>query len=173
MGKALVVIDMLNDFVDERGALFCGEESTHIVPYIKELIEKYRKDGGTIIYACDAHSRDDEEFKRFPPHCVKGTWGAEIVRDLRPEAHDHLIYKTRYSAFYGTDLEDILKTHDVDEVGVVGVCTSICVMDTVGGLSNRDYRVKVFSRGIADIDKKAGRFAIQRMKRLYGADIVS
>ena len=173
MSKALIIIDMLNDFVDERGALFCGKDSTHIVPYIKILIEKYRKEGGIIIYACDAHRKDDEEFKRFKPHCIKGTWGAEILQDLEPEADGYIILKTRYSAFYGTNLEDILKKRDVDEVGVVGVCTSICVMDTVGGLANRDYDTKVFSRGIADFNNSGEKFAIKRMKDLYGAEIVS
>ena len=173
MSKALIIIDMLNDFIDERGALFCGKESTHIVPYIKMLIEKYRKEGGIIIYACDAHSKDDEEFERFTPHCIKGTWGAEIVEDLEPKASDYIILKTRYSAFYGTNLEDILKKHDVDEVGVVGVCTSICVMDTVGDLANRDYRIKVYAQGIADFDNNAEECAIQRMQSLYGAEIVN
>ena len=173
MSKALIIVDMLNDFIDERGALFCGKDSTHIVPYIRMLIEQYRKEGGIIIYACDAHSKDDEEFKRFNPHCIKGTWGAEIVDTLEPKADDIVIIKTRYSAFYGTDLEKILKKHDIDEVGVVGVCTSICVMDTVGGLANRDYYVKVFSQGIADFDSEMERFAVQRMKDLYGAEIVS
>jgi nicotinamidase/pyrazinamidase len=172
MGKALIIIDMVNDFIDEKGALFCGKESARIVPYIKMLREKYRKEGGVIIYACDAHRSDDEEFKRFKPHCIEGTWGAEIVEELAPEASDHIVLKTRYSAFYGTALEDILETHDVDEIGVVGVCTSICIMDTVGDLANRDYKVKVFSQGIADFDNNAAKFAIKRMESLYGAEIV-
>ena len=173
MSKALIIIDVLNDFIDERGALFCGKGSIHIVPYIKMLIGKYRKEKRIIIYTCDAHSRDDEEFKRFNPHCIKGTWGAEIVEELEPKARDHIVLKTRYSAFYGTNLEDILKKHDVDEVGVVGVCTSICVMDTVGDLANRDYRIKVYAQGIADFDNNAEECAIQRMQSLYGAEIVN
>jgi nicotinamidase-related amidase len=54
---------------------------------------------------------------------------------------------------------------------VVGVCTSICVMDTVGGLANRDYRTVVPRGGVADFDVQAHEQALSRMDRLYGATI--
>lgn len=81
--------------------------------------------------------------------------------------------KTRYSAFYGTNLEDILKKKSVREAGVVGVCTSICVMDTVGGMANRDYAVKVYKRGVADFDRNMERCALERMRKIYGAEIIT
>jgi nicotinamidase/pyrazinamidase len=56
-------------------------------------------------------------------------------------------------------------------VEVVGVCTSICVMDTVGGLANRDYRIRVPRAGVADFDDEAHQQALQRMERLYGATV--
>ena len=100
-----------------------------------------------------------------------GTWGSRIIDELSPLDGEHVLRKTRYSGFYGTDLEQILAEHKPDEVEVVGVCTSICVMDTVGGLANRDYRTTVPAEGVADFDAEAHRFALQRMERLYGAAI--
>lgn len=82
MSRALIVVDMLNDFIDENGALFCGNRAKNVVVYIRSLIERYRKDDGIIIYVCDSHSKDDREFDRFVPHCVKGTWGAEVVEEI-------------------------------------------------------------------------------------------
>jgi len=55
---------------------------------------------------------------------------------------------------------------------VVGVCTSICVMDTVGGLVDRDYAPIVPVRGVADFDPEAHEFALKRMKKIYGARIL-
>ena len=152
MGHALIVVDMLNDFIHPNGALYCGGKAEKTVPYIRSLIERYRGDGGIVIYVCDSHTGDDREFERFPPHCVQGTWGAEIVAGLAPlgsggDEGVFIVRKTRYSAFHKTGLEDILRDHDVKEAGVAGVCTSICVMDTVGGLANRDYSIRVYRRG--------------------------
>lgn len=169
--SALIVVDMLNDFIDEEGALYCGQSARDIVPFVSQRLNAHRKAGSLVVYLQDAHAKDDLEFKKFPPHCVAGTWGSRIINELSPQNGEHVIAKTRYSGFYGTDLEKILAEHEPDEVEVVGVCTSICVMDTVGGLANRDYRSKVPSAGVADFDAEAHRFALQRMERLYGAAI--
>ncbi len=173
MLKALVVVDMLNDFLEENGALFCGEESRAIVPFIRALIDEYRREHGMIVYLCDSHRKDDREFDRFPPHCVAGTRGAEVIPDLAPARGDIIIKKARYSGFYGTDLEEVLEKNGILEVGVVGVCTSICVMDTVGGLANRDYGIAVYEKGVADFDPEMARCAMTRMRRVYGARIVT
>ena len=94
-----------------------------------------------------------------------------IIDDLAPQSGEQVLPKTRYSGFYGTDLENVLASYGPEEVEVVGVCTSICVMDTVGGLANRDYHTTVPEAGVADFDADAHRFALQRMQRLYGATI--
>jgi nicotinamidase/pyrazinamidase len=54
----------------------------------------------------------------------------------------------------------------------VGVCTNICVMDTVGGLANRDYNITVPRAGVADFDTEFHEFALKRMGKIYGARIV-
>ena len=168
---ALIVVDMLNDFIDEKGALYCGQGARDIVPFIRGRLEDHRRAGSLVVYLRDAHAKDDREFEKFPPHCVAGTWGSRIVDQLASLAGEHVLAKTRYSGFYGTDLEKILAAHSPDEVEVVGVCTSICVMDTVGGLANRDYRTTVPAAGVADFDAEAHRFALERMQPLYGAAI--
>ena len=169
--KALIIVDMLNDFIDEKGALYCGKASRDIIPFIQERLALYRKSKGLIIFLQDSHKEDDREFEKFPPHGIKGTWGSQIVPDLSPQAGEKVISKPRYSGFYGTDLEKVLADSGASEVEVVGVCTSICVMDTVGGLANRDYQVTVPVKGVADFDVAFHEFALKRMKQLYGANV--
>ena len=169
--KALIVVDMLNDFIDEKGALYCGQTARDIVPFVHHRLEAHRQAGSLVVFLHDAHGDDDLEFEKFPKHCVAGTWGSRIIDELTPNDGEHVLPKTRYSGFYGTDLEEVLAAFGPEEVEVVGVCTSICVMDTVGGLANRDYRTTVFAAGVADFDAEAHRFALQRMERLYGARI--
>lgn len=171
-GRALIIIDMLSDFIDEKGKLYCGPTVKKIIPYIEERLGQARETDDLIIYLTDSHKSNDKEFKMFPSHCVKGTPGAEIIPELKPRRGEKVIRKTRYSGFYGTKLEDALKDNKIKQVAVVGVCTSICVMDTVGDLRNRDYEVIVYKKGVADFDQKSHRFALQRMEKTYGAKVI-
>jgi nicotinamidase-related amidase len=94
------------------------------------------------------------------------------VPELAPDEEDLVIEKKRFSGFYDTELDGVLKDLAPDEVWVVGVCTSICVMDTVGDLCNRDIPVVVVENGVADFDEEFHRFALARMERVYGAKII-
>ncbi len=170
--KALLVIDMLEDFLEEGGALFCGKEARKIIPFIQEKINQARRERDLVIYICDAHREGDLEFGMFPKHCLEGTKGARIIKELKRQDADIVIKKARYSGLYGTDLEKILKEHQAEEVEIVGVCTSICVMDTVGSLRNRDYKVIVYKDGVADFDGEAHQFALKRMEKIYGAKVI-
>lgn len=170
--NTLIIVDMLNDFIDPNGVLYCGEKAQAIVPYIRKRLDAFRNVGHPVVFLQDAHAPDDKEFEKFPPHCVAGTWGSDIIQPLTPRPHEHVIPKTRYSGFYATNLDAILSEIQPGQVEVVGVCTSICVMDTVGGLVNRDLKVKVPRQGVADFDQQAHTHALQRMGKIYGADIV-
>lgn len=183
MSKRLhIVTDMLNDFCHENGvlarSLVTGEiYAEDIIPAYKAVIEDARKKGDPIIWICDAHDEDDIEFKRFPKHAVKDTWGAQIIDEFDPELikkapNELIILKTRYSGFYNTELEFKVAQIDPDETIVGGVCTSICVMDTVGGLANRDYNVTVPRAIVADFDPASHEAALARMEGLYGATIL-
>ena len=169
--QVLIIVDMLNDFIRSEGALFCGESAQTIVPFIRQRLAHFRQNANPVIYLQDAHDKEDKEFARFPPHCVAGTWGSRIIDELAAQPGEPVLAKTRYSGFFHTPLEKLLAEIQPTVVEVVGVCTSICVMDTVGGLANRDYAVRVPEKGVADFDADFHRFALTRMERLYGAKI--
>ncbi len=170
--KGLIVVDMLKDFIEEDGALFCGDECRRIIPFVVETVEDMRNEGVTIIFLGDCHDENDKEFTLFPPHCIANTEGAELIDDLKVMPGEYFITKTRYSGFYNTDLDEVLTSEGIDHVYLVGVCTSICVMETVAGLRNRDYPTFVFRRGVADFDQKAHNFALERMEKTLGATIL-
>lgn len=173
MGKrALVVADMLNDFIDPQGALYVGPTGREIIPFIAQKAEDVRAGGGVVIFVCDAHAPDDREFKRFPPHAVSGTWGSQVIPELSLKPGDYRVDKTRYSCFSRTNLDDILEKEGVDRVEVVGVCTSICVMETIKELFDRDIPALVYREGVADFDPEAHAFALKHMERIFGAKVV-
>jgi nicotinamidase-related amidase len=173
MGKvALIVADMLRDFIDPQGALYVGPTGRKVIPFVAHKIEEVRAQGGVVIFVCDTHAPDDREFKFFPPHAVKNTLGAQIIPELAVQPGDYRVAKTRYSCFARTDLEDILKKEQVERVEVVGVCTSICVMETVKELFDRDIPSLVYRQGVADFDPEAHAFALKHMTRIFGAKVV-
>jgi nicotinamidase-related amidase len=169
---ALLIVDMLKDFLEESGTLYCGNEARAIIPFVQNKIQEARDQGGLIVFIRDAHAPNDLEFERFPRHCVKGTPGAEILDELDVRPEDPQVEKTRFSGFFRTPLEEIIAREGIEEAHVVGVCTSICVMDTVSDLRNRDIRTIVFREGVADFDPEAHAFALKRMEKTLGAEVV-
>lgn len=171
--KALLVIDMLNDFMNPAGALYCGDESRRIIPVIRSLVDAFTSRNDLVVYLCDSHAPHDREFELFAPHAVLGSWGGRVIPELVPPQGSFVVNKTRFSAFYGNHLDQIISSANPREVWVTGVVTSICVMDTAGDLRNRDYSVVVPVDGVADFDPEFHDFALKRMKRVYGARLVT
>jgi len=173
MGKtALIVADMLNDFLDPGGSLYMGAQAREIIPFVARKIAEFRAPGRVVIFVGDAHAPEDREFRYFPPHAVKGSWGARIIPELPPAPGDYQVEKTRYSAFAHTNLDDILQQEQVEEVHLVGVMTSICVMETIKELFDRDLPGLVYRQGVADSDPEAHAFALKQMQRVLGAQVV-
>lgn len=170
--KALLIIDMLNDFVKPDGALYCGKKAEEIISEIAKLKKEFKEQGYPVIYLCDAHEPEDEEFSAFPPHCIKGTKGAQVVEELSPDSTDLVIYKTRFSGFYRTNLEAILRSLGIKELYLTGVCTSICVMDTAADAFYRGFKIKVPIKAVADFDEEFHNFALKRLKKIYQADLI-
>jgi len=166
--RVLLVIDMLNDFLNPAGTLYCGEEVRRIIPVIRSLIDEFGAKGEAVIYLRDAHAQNDKEFELFAPHAIKGSWGAEIIPELEPGPTDIVVDKTRFSGLFGNELSEMLKDMKPDEIWVTGVLTSICVMDTTGGLIDRGYAVAIPVDAVADIDQLWHEFALERMKKIYG-----
>ncbi len=169
---ALLVIDLLHDFMDPQGALYCGDDARRILPQVDMLLEEHRRRGSLIVFVADCHDPDDSEFALFPPHCVAGTPGAAMLPGLQAQPGEKLVYKQRYSAFYGTELESLLRRAGVKEVHLCGVCTSICVMDTCSDLRNRDLTAVVHRLAVADFDPAAHEFALKRIEKILGGSVV-
>ncbi|GAI02701.1 unnamed protein product [marine sediment metagenome] len=94
MGKeALLVIEMLNDFI-EVGASLEVPAARKILPYVKRRIKEAREKQIPIIYICDSHRENDQEFEKWPKHAIYGTRGAEIIEELKPGKDDFIVRRT-------------------------------------------------------------------------------
>lgn len=173
MKRALLVIDMIEDFVHEGGALYCGPSMARIVPVIQRELDRARSSGESIVYLKDDHLPDDAEFALFPPHAIAGTKGAEIVPELAPRDGDIVIPKRRYSGFFGTDLDITLRERGVDTLRLVGDCTNICVLYTAADARNLGYVVEVVRDGVTSFDLEAHADALRELEKTLGATILS
>src|SRR5436309_15232160 len=105
MKRALVVVDMIEDFVREGGALYCGPSMARILPVIQREIARSRDANEPVVDLTDNHLPGDAEFQMCPPHALVGTKGAESVPELRPAKDDVGRPKRRDPGLFGTDLD--------------------------------------------------------------------
>jgi len=169
--SALLVIDMLNDFIEDEGALRVPD-AKRIVPRIERIIEDARKQGIPIIYVTDSHRHDDMEFRYWPPHAISDTWGGDIIRELHPAEGDYIIPKRRYSAFYGTDLDSYLRELGIGKLYLAGVLTNICVYITAVDAAMRNYDVAVFQDAVASMSQETDAFIFQQLQEVLQAELL-
>ena len=142
---AVLIVDMLNEFCKEGGAMVLPGYETLIAPQTL-VIDSAREAGAPIVFIVDTHRRNmrrEREFAKRTPHCIEGEWGCQVIDDLAPRADDIHVVKRRYSGFFNTDLDLTLKDMAIDTVIVMGVVTNICVRSTVHDAFFHGYHVVV------------------------------
>ncbi len=142
---AVLVVDMLNDFCTEGGAMVLQGAEKLYGPQ-NAVIAAARSAAVPIIHIVDMHRpnlRCDREFLKRKPHCMEGQWGSEIVPALDSRPEDFTVIKRRYSGFFNTDLDLTLRDLQVDSLVVMGVVTNICVRSTVHDAFFLGYRAVV------------------------------
>ncbi|MBD2810017.1 cysteine hydrolase [Xenorhabdus sp. Vera] len=172
--KGLIIIDMLNDFV--TGVIANEEKVMKIIPVIQRTLEYVRnRPDWLIVYSNDAHHVDDREIDIWGKHALKGTWGAEVVEALAPIGLEREIISPKrfYSAFDGTDLEEIFDKYGVTEVVLTGQHTHCCVRHTAYSAFILGYDIKILSDAVcafSGVDEEA---ALDYLKTIYDAEIIT
>jgi len=168
--SALLIIDMLNDFAHPQGALY-APTAREIIPNIKQELEEARKNDWLVIYLCDAHRPDDKEFEIFPPHCLEGSWGGEIVEELTPIEGDYVVKKRRYSGFFATELDLLLREKKVENLYFTGCLTDICVLFTCADAYFRGYKLFVYRGATAALTPADQENALKLMKKAFAVEV--
>ena len=170
MGKsAILVVDMLNDFV--TGALKC-DRGLAIVPKTAELLRAARAKNVPVIFCNDAHLKDiDHELKLWGDHAIAGTKGAEVIPELELCATDYVVPKRRYSGFFHTDLDLLLKELGVDTVILTGLHAHMCVRHTAADAYQLGYDVVVAKDATDSFTEEDYLYGIKYLKETYGAKV--
>ncbi|MBS7647947.1 MAG: isochorismatase family cysteine hydrolase [Candidatus Bathyarchaeia archaeon] len=172
---AVIIIDMLNDFV--TGDLKC-ERAKYIIPNLKRLVEAARKNGVPVIYCNDAHYPNDfEVVNRWGKHAIKGTQGAEVIPELKPTDKDFIVEKRVYSGFYETGLDPLLRSlYDGEGVKTVilgGLHTHICVRHTAADAFFRGYRIIVAKDGVESFTQEDHEQGLRYLEYVYNAKLMT
>lgn len=172
--KALIVIDMLNDFV--TGVLNNEADAGAIVPAIQRLIAHARQSPDwLVVYSNDAHRADDREISVWGKHAMAGTAGADVIDALAPIGAEREIVapKRFYGAFDGTDLEAAFAHYGVTDVVLAGQHTHCCVRHTAYGAFTRGYGITVASDATCVFPGVNQDEALDYLKTIYGAEIAT
>jgi nicotinamidase-related amidase len=170
--KALIIIDMLEDFV--HGALANPRAEAMLEP-LGRLLSHARAEGWVVVFSNDAHEPGDPELSIWGEHAMAGTPGAQVIRELEPNPNERelLCPKRAYGAFDGTDLDVRLRRLGVDEVVLTGQHTHICVRHTAYGALRRGYAITVPSDAVCTFEGVDEQDALDYLRSVYGARITA
>src|SRR3989339_498576 len=155
--SALMVIDMQKFFLDQTSPTFtCG--GIPIIPKIKSLITEFRKAGRPVIYTKHVHHPDklDAGIMEWwwEGMCIEGSPESEVHNEIAPIAGEKVILKHRYSAFYNTDLETILRVLKIEDLVITGIMTNMCCESTARDAYYRDYKVHFLSDATGSVTEE-------------------
>jgi len=155
--SALLIIDMQKFFLDPESPTFtCGGKA--IIPNLQKLIAEFRAKDRPVIYSCHVHhpSGMDAGIMKWwwEGMCIEGSEESGIIDELAPESSEKTINKRRYSAFYNTDLETILRCLEVKDLVIGGIMTNMCCESTARDAFYRDFRVFFTADGTGSINEE-------------------
>lgn len=178
---AFLIVDMTNDFLEPGVPGECSP-GREILPLLAAVADACRDAGAPVIYTSHMHRADGSDMGRMadtyvnlvdeqrrPITLIEGTRGVQVVEQLAPRPGEIVIRKARYSAFFNTDLEIVLKNKNISTLIIGGVATNGCCESTARDAMFRDYRVIFLSDGNATRDLPdvgfgpIGRDVIQRV----------
>lgn len=168
--SAVIVVDMQNDFASPGGMFHRAGVDISAIEAIVEptrnVLRVARRAGVLVVYLkmafqpdlSDAPPTSPTGVKHLPMHAgdvveapdgsvsrilIRDTWNTEIIEELRPQQGDEVLYKNRYSGFFGTGLDELLRERGIEQLVFVGATTSVCVESTLRDAMFRDYHCLV------------------------------
>jgi nicotinamidase-related amidase len=155
--SALIVVDMQRFFLDPASPTFtCG--GLAVLPGIARLMAAFRAAGRPVIFTRHVHHPDGLDAGImglwWEGMCLEGSPESEVHPDLAPLSGEKVVLKHRYSAFYDTDLETVLRCMKVEDLVITGLMTNLCCESTARDAYFRDHRVFFPADGNGSVDEE-------------------
>jgi nicotinamidase-related amidase len=168
---ALLIVDMQNDYFADDELARCRDD---LVAVCNRLIDRARAAGSPVIEVRTVHARDKSTWalnmlEDDQGMALAGSAGVERVAGL--EEPDEVVVKTRDSAFYATDLEEVLARHDVRRLVLTGVSTESCIVATATDAYARNIPVVVVRDGTASVQEELHEQVLDRLQQQYRQEV--
>jgi nicotinamidase-related amidase len=173
---AIILVDVQNDFF--TGPLKIKRE-INIVEPLQRLVWAARKNDVPVIYSIDAHyPQDVEVVRKWGNHAIKGTQGAKVIAELKPEeGKDYIVEKRTYSGFYETGLDPLLRSFYKDEgvktVVLGGLHTNMCIRHTSADAFFRGYQIVIAKDGVEAFTVEDHEQGLKYLEYVYNAKIMA
>jgi ureidoacrylate peracid hydrolase len=165
---AVIVVDMINEFLEDGGLMVLASGRALYQP-IQELVDAAHAAGAGVVWLRDEHpDLSDPEFRKRIVHCLKGTWGTQVVDALKPGPGDTIMPKHTYSGFFGTPLHETLQGMGVNTLIVTGVVTNICVRSTCHDAFFHGYDVLVPKECVSATSEREQESSLYDIDTHYG-----
>ncbi|HEY6108169.1 MAG TPA: isochorismatase family cysteine hydrolase [Gemmatimonadales bacterium] len=174
--SAVVVVDLANDFVYPGGVIADAggpayqAKAQGVIPPLERLLAAARRAGITVVYATDAHTPQDSELKKWPPHAMRGTKLAQVVPALAPHPGDLVIEKQTYSPFVSSDIDARLRARGIERLYITGLHTDCCARHTSADAFQRGYDLVWVTDTLAAFTDEAHRAGLEYFKAWYATD---
>lgn len=172
---ALIIVDMVRDFTDPQGLVYYPQ-NREILPNIRKVLDTCREYDCPVIFMqhCNRKDKPDRRIASMRPNCIEGTWGIEIDPMLPvDEKKDYVIRKRRYSGFFGTDLDLVLRQLEVKNLIIVGTKTNCCIRATVTDAFYLDYNPIVLSDCVATNSQVVNDVHLEDIRKYLGQVMTS
>jgi len=170
MSVALVLIDIINQFFDPKGENY-HPSYNEVFRAIQQLIHAARDGGRLIIHAREWHPPnhvEDFEWRKLSPHALAGSFQAQFPADLPIAAEDVIVHKRRYSAFFATDLDLLLRERRIGTLVLAGVKTHVCVRATAQDAFALGYEVLVVRDAVGSNHPHLHAASLEDIERYMG-----
>ncbi len=172
---ALIVVDMVYDFTNPKGLVYYPQNKD-VLPVISKVIDYCHKKDHLVVFMRHSYraGKPDKNLINMRPNCIEGTGGNEIDPSLPMDPEkDYIIKKRRYSAFFGTDLDLVLRENDIKRVVVVGTKTNCCIRATVTDAYYLNYDTVVLSDCVATNDAIVNEVHLRDISKYFGTVMTS
>lgn len=173
---ALIIIDMQHDFISKGAPIECPG-GRDIVSNIQKVKKWAKENNIPVFYTQEMHRHQKIDYgleleRSEPQHCLEGTPGVEIIDELKPEDDDYVIIKRRYSGYYLTDLEILMREFGRKALILTGAATNVCVYATALDAMQRDVRTIVLSDGVAGTTEELHKAFLENIDYVIG-DVIN
>ncbi|MDW8068849.1 MAG: isochorismatase family cysteine hydrolase [Anaerolineae bacterium] len=170
MSVALILIDVINQFFDLRGENYHSSYE-EVFRAVQELIRAARQGKRLVIHAREWHRpghTGDFEWRKLPPHALAGSFQAEFPAGLPMDEEDLIVHKRRYSAFFATDLDLLLRERRIGTLVLAGVKTHVCVRATAQDAFALGYEVLVVREAVGSNHPHLHAASLEDIERYMG-----